>query len=489
MSVSEVTYHGRSFTAHDAHLRLWLELILREIDQVESADWLTELRDDWDDQASRIVDFGIDLELDTYLETKDRQEIVCAAANRVQARVSKVPDPVPVASLNALGTELGEEPFSQELPREPLEDVAWDFIDLLEGEEDGTHAAPWRHELDALGSILRDHQAWLRDPTLAARLKLKDFTGQGVSFSGCDLRRARFLRVSLSRGDLSGANLSQSELACSDLRGAILTGANLTRARIRETALDDAHMESTVFDRAELIGASMARVQSSRASFDQTFLSNVSMASADLQHSRVVAVWESCDLRDANLSEALLRDTHFRSSDLRGAAFSGTAMLSGGFRGCRLYGVHGIPFLFDRIGGADLDFSRGGGWRDEDGLRRLCDLLGGGRARGPYGTAADTSLYRVREAGEGGSPRYAVERIEDAAEVIEIATIGTSHRRLAITYRIKQPRYGDAIARLLIYQLVLMGILQDVHRGQVDEIRFENLESARAEVSTYGEPL
>ena len=195
--------------------------------------------------------------------------------------------------------------------------------------------------------------------------------------------------------DLTGANLAKANLSGANLHGVKLIGADLTGADLSKADLTFAWFIKARFDHANLRGATLQTVVTSKA-MDNTADQAASFVGADLSdtsatvhfsfddmrgvsfaHARMSAVianqsmgllrteFMSCNLDDANFEGAglghnlfrfaKLRNANFRDADLTAADFTG-AYLDGSdftgaklnaatFKGASLAGVKGLDQL------------------------------------------------------------------------------------------------------------------------------------------------
>lgn len=134
MSTSSVQFRGSSFVANDATLEVWLALVADEIDGMpDPPDWLADLRDDWDIQATSGFGFGVVPELDRWAADEARREVLVEVCERAYARLEQAGDPVPAGFLNGLRDWDGGRCFAQDVDADKLRRPARYFIKLLQG--------------------------------------------------------------------------------------------------------------------------------------------------------------------------------------------------------------------------------------------------------------------------------------------------------------------------------------------------------------------
>ncbi len=182
-----------------------------------------------------------------------------------------------------------------------------------------------------------------------------------------DLSARDMSGLDLTGLDLSGANLRGADLSGAILHGVRLAGADLTGAKLGGADLTFAWIIRARFDHADLHGATLQTVVTSRtmdntagqaASFMGANLSGTSatvhfsfddLHGADFSHARMSAVI-------ANQSMGLLR-TEFMSCNLEGADFEGAGLGHNLFRFARLRGANfrGADLTAADFTGATLD--------------------------------------------------------------------------------------------------------------------------------------
>ena len=134
MSTSRVLFRGEGFVANDATLEVWLALLVDEIDLLpDPPDWLLDLRDDWELQATAGFGFGVMPGLDRWAAQEEHRKVLLQACGNAYRRLEQAGDPVPVQFLNGL-RDWGEgSGFTKELPADTLRRPARYFTKLLEG--------------------------------------------------------------------------------------------------------------------------------------------------------------------------------------------------------------------------------------------------------------------------------------------------------------------------------------------------------------------
>lgn len=174
----------------------------------------------------------------------------------------------------------------------------------------------------------------VREATKAAPAGKVDLSGRDMS--GDDLTDL----------DLTGANLAKANLSGANLHGVKLIGADLSDADLGKADLTFAWFIKARFDRANLHGATMQTVVTSKA-MDNTADQAASFIGADLSDTSTTVHFSFDDMRGvsfaharmsaviANQSMGLLR-TEFSSCNLDGANFEGAGLGHNLFRFARL---------------------------------------------------------------------------------------------------------------------------------------------------------
>lgn len=210
-------------------------------------------------------------------------------------------------------------------------------------------------------ALLGSGPVWAGEHVGAAQVREAAAAGK-VDLSGRDMSGDDLTGV-----DLSGANLAKADLHGANLHGVKLVGADLTGADLRRADLTFAWFIKARFDHADLRGATLQTVVTSRA-MDNTADQAASFVGADLSDSDTAVHFSFDDMRGvsfahahmsaviANQSMGLLR-TEFMSCDLDGADFEGAGLGHNLFRFAKLRGANfrGADLSFADFAGAYLD--------------------------------------------------------------------------------------------------------------------------------------
>ena len=90
MGMTTVAYRGRHFAAPDGVLEIVLHLACGEIARLVSPPgWLTELRQDWHDQATQSFGFGVTPSLDRWSTDGRRAETLASLFRAVSDRLEQ----------------------------------------------------------------------------------------------------------------------------------------------------------------------------------------------------------------------------------------------------------------------------------------------------------------------------------------------------------------------------------------------------------------
>jgi uncharacterized protein YjbI with pentapeptide repeats len=124
--------------------------------------------------------------------------------------------------------------------------------------------------------------------------------------------------LSLRGRDLKGAIFDEAFLERTDAQSAQLQGASLNFTRLQGSKLDEARLEGADFSNAQLQGASLLRAQ-----LQGTKLSGAGLQGAKLELASFVgADLANAQLQGANLRNADLRGADFTQANLRGTSFA-----------------------------------------------------------------------------------------------------------------------------------------------------------------------
>jgi hypothetical protein len=134
MGSTFVDFKGHGFEANDATLEVWLALLVDEIDRMPDApQWLRDLREEWETQATAKFGFGVMPGLDNAVTDESRRVAILALASRALQRLESLGDPIPQATLNAI-RDWGEGyRYTGDVPAVNFVRPAQYFIKVLEG--------------------------------------------------------------------------------------------------------------------------------------------------------------------------------------------------------------------------------------------------------------------------------------------------------------------------------------------------------------------
>lgn len=104
MGSSFIDFKDYGFWARDGAIEVWLYLLVQEIDKLESVpDWLKEARNHWHEQATVGFVGWIHPQLDDYLVSQDRINLVIQLSQRVLTWLSEQGEYLSQEYLNSLG--------------------------------------------------------------------------------------------------------------------------------------------------------------------------------------------------------------------------------------------------------------------------------------------------------------------------------------------------------------------------------------------------
>lgn len=128
MGTSFVEYKGRGFWSWDGYLEHVLFLLAEAIGPSPQESWLNEVRDHWHEQASGVFSAWINPDLDEYVSTEDRRNVILELIDAVQSR----PDVTPEAGATA-----------EFLKHLILEEITTDAASPLDYMVSGEHPYEW----------------------------------------------------------------------------------------------------------------------------------------------------------------------------------------------------------------------------------------------------------------------------------------------------------------------------------------------------------
>ena len=166
-----------------------------------------------------------------------------------------------------------------------------------------------------------------------SRLNFNGFNFHECNFLNTDLRKSNMDRANLTGAILVGADLSESIISDADLAGAILQRTDFRKSNLRKANLSG----------TDLMGAYLGAVDDEERKDKHFFLG------ADLT---------GADLRNANLTDCVLKLAELADADLRGANLAEVNFFQVGVGGAKIDliwrgvidGYHGKPLWYDAAG-------------------------------------------------------------------------------------------------------------------------------------------
>jgi uncharacterized protein YjbI with pentapeptide repeats len=150
--------------------------------------------------------------------------------------------------------------------------------------------------------------------------------------------------------DLRKADLAYAHLHDASLRDAQLQRASLDYAQLQDASLDQAQLQGASLDQAQLQGASLDHAQLQGASLREPQLEGASLRQAQLQGASLV---------DANLRGASLEHAHLQGASLVGANLRGASLVGANLRGASLHAqLEGASLQDAQLQGASLDHAQ-----------------------------------------------------------------------------------------------------------------------------------
>lgn len=134
MGSSFIDFKDYGFWARDTHIDLWLYLLVQEIDKLESIpDWLKEAREHWYEQATVAFIGCVHPQLDDYLVSQDRIDLVMMLSERVLKLLGEQGEYLTGEYLNSLGIGGGGYQTTTNFEVENIVGVGHKLIELLRG--------------------------------------------------------------------------------------------------------------------------------------------------------------------------------------------------------------------------------------------------------------------------------------------------------------------------------------------------------------------
>jgi uncharacterized protein YjbI with pentapeptide repeats/hemoglobin-like flavoprotein len=156
-----------------------------------------------------------------------------------------------------------------------------------------------------------------------AGLNLSGVNMIGANLSGANLAHAQLTGANLVDANLSGANLSGAQLAEARLTGAKLIGANLTATNLAKSELTQADLSGAVLTAATLTQAIMEKTR-----LYGTYFICAEMSGANLREANLTgAVLTGANLSKVNLQGAILRGTNMTVANLTEASLEGAKLV------------------------------------------------------------------------------------------------------------------------------------------------------------------
>jgi hypothetical protein len=88
----------------------------------------------------------------------------------------------------------------------------------------------------------------------------------------------------------------------------------------------------------------------------------------------------------------------------------------------------------------------------------------------------DSARFRAYASERGGAMSYVIERTATRTEAVEVPHAKLAQRKLSVSYAAVEPMIGEPLARKLIRQLLIDGLLRSELDGKLDSIAYTALE-------------
>lgn len=135
MGTSFIDFKDYGFWARDAALEVWLYWLVQEIDQLDSLpEWLQEAQEDWYIQVTVGLVGSINPQLDDYLLSQERVNLVLLLCERVLKWLKEQGKYLSKEYLNSLGIGGPGSEWMAEVEVELFAQLGRKFVELLSGE-------------------------------------------------------------------------------------------------------------------------------------------------------------------------------------------------------------------------------------------------------------------------------------------------------------------------------------------------------------------
>jgi uncharacterized protein YjbI with pentapeptide repeats len=189
---------------------------------------------------------------------------------------------------------------------------------------------------DQLTQILEDHHRWLESSGKVGRRA----NFRGMDLTHLDLSNLNMVECSFRGANLAGVNMTYADLRTADMAEADLTGANISGSSFAGANLVRANFANANAMQADFSTCNMNAARGAGASFHYCNLSNTIMRdshfeTADFSHSLFKesnlrggvftdAIFNDADLSDADCRDGSFERGHFKAAKLKGTNFKGS---------------------------------------------------------------------------------------------------------------------------------------------------------------------
>jgi uncharacterized protein YjbI with pentapeptide repeats len=155
------------------------------------------------------------------------------------------------------------------------------------------------------------------------------------------LRRRHLESAIFDNADLRKADLESAYLQDASLKSAQLERASLKSAQLQRAVLDEAQLQHTALDEARLQGAWFKRAQLQKASLKGAYLQDAALSDAQLQGASLEHAHLECmSLIDEALQGASLESAHLQGANLTVAHLEGASLKHANLWGANLQGAY-----------------------------------------------------------------------------------------------------------------------------------------------------
>ena len=186
-------------------------------------------------------------------------------------------------------------------------------------------------------------------PTRKRRLYLDKAQITGVNWKNVCLEKSSLLGINLSNANLQKASFAKSLLTSSDFSCADLTGASLKKIQASRANFSDATMRGVIAHSAGLRKTNFENAIAEFADFTSAIFNGANLRRANFSNSQLsLADFLDCDLTDVDFSNARLDNATLEHLDLRTVMFDGANLTKAAMSNCDMEGIQIDSAVFNK---------------------------------------------------------------------------------------------------------------------------------------------